>query len=199
MAGDLGGVSRLLKTFEKAPSACTDYGVALVHYAIESPVILNGLLNMLYDGSHRVQIHVAGVLAQIAYDLPVIVPALIDALKNANGGGREAAALALGEAAFVGRAAVPVLRPLAQDKSDALRRAALFALSRMAAWEGNELLPVFTTALADADPSVRSNALHSLCNLGEIATVALPHLRRLLSDPDETVRESAEETLGKMM
>ncbi len=86
-------------------------------------------------------------------------------------------------------ASIPKLAELAVgDSSPEVRAAAVAALGHLHAWESKEVL---LRAASDIDPDVRANAAVSLGRLGALPDV-IQALQKLLTDPNEEVREWAE-------
>ena len=87
--------------------------------------------------------------------------------------------------------ALPVQMGLLQDKSEAVRLQAAYALGSM----GAPALPGLVEALQAESEEVRLSASHALCAMGEPAVDALIEASR---DPREETRVQAVDTLGNM-
>jgi len=86
--------------------------------------------------------------------------------------------------------AVMALVSSTTNKSDIVRRRAMFALSRMHA-DPKTVVPVLTECLKDNDGVLVQRAADALAEYGKEAVSALPELRRLKRDQDASVRDSA--------
>ena len=73
------------------------------------------------------------------------------------------------------------------DSDNAVKKSALEALTDK---EGAAVIPVLAAGLKDPDPSIRVDALDALSEKGQLHLV-----RNALSDPDQDVREKAQELL----
>lgn len=83
----------------------------------------------------------------------------------------------------IGAPKVPTIAERLRDADPVVRRAAVYALSRLKA---KERATEIVRTLSDADPEVRSTALQALATLG--AREAAPLVKKLLGDPDWGVR-----------
>jgi len=92
---------------------------------------------------------------------------------------------------------VPALATALQDRTAAVRTAAVWALGQVgpaAAPERRELVRL----LGDGDPFVRAGAAYALGGIGSAAAPAVPALIARLADLDERVRWRAVDALGKI-
>jgi HEAT repeat protein len=113
-----------------------------------------------------------------------------------------AASYALGRIGPGAAAASPALRSLLASDDAFLRTAAAWALLKIDAKKNADVqqqaIELFTAALADERPEVRSAMALALAEQGPAAKAALPALEKTLHDPHEAVRESAAEALEKI-
>jgi HEAT repeat protein len=125
------------------------------------------------------------------------VPALIEALKDADPIIRRSAASALAKRRRAAREAVPALVQALKDADQSVAISAGEALSEIgpAASEG---IPALVQALKDEDPRVRLGAASALAQMGPAAKEAVPALAHALRDQDQGVRVSAAHALGKI-
>ena len=148
------------------------------------------------------------------------IPILIGAVKDVSEDQRNAAR-ALATFGPEAESALPALLDLLANRwDDDLRHEAIVAIQNIASEKSAILLaglenpnpnirrgvatvlghfsgavPVLTEALNDPSARVRLAAVSSLRNVNGSASVAMPHIRRLLQDDSRTVRDAAAKTL----
>lgn len=156
---------------------------------------------VLKQGDAAARIQAAGVLAEICKedepDTKVVVPALVEALKDKEGKVRGFAAEALGYVGSDARAAIPDLINLLKDRDDEVRSRAAFALGGFGA-EAKAAVPALIGLLADPDDGVRASAAAGLGEIGAPAKEAVPALTKALKDADDDVRLNAAAALGSL-
>jgi len=147
---------------------------------------LEQLIRDLKNPDEQVRYQAAEALKQMGPEAKDAVPALIATLqdkkvKAAGSSVRYEAAEALGEiGAPAANKAIPALRAMLRDRQE---RSDIQA----AAWAA--LMKIYRK---DPDPKVRMNAAE---NMGHTGPWAVPFLKEMLNDPNETVRKAAEEGL----
>jgi HEAT repeat protein len=116
------------------------------------------------------------------------VPALLEAMRDAEWNVRNAAGRALEEAA--GPEHADVLTSVLAEPDVETRYHVARALARLGPTAARAV-PVLVTTLADADSEVRMEACWALAAIGPAAASAAPALLRALRDPDPQVRAGA--------
>ena len=128
--------------------------------------------------------------------VPPESPAVIDLkdmMRHEDASLRRIAVVALGEARFVGRDAIPELVEGLEDKDEAVRREAARALGKIGA---SAAVPSLVVALSDApDDLARASAAEALGRIGPRATVAIPGLIAALKHADDGVCDAAARAL----
>jgi HEAT repeat protein len=179
--------TKQLKSEDKAVRLKAAWELGNFGTAAKSAVpTLAGLLRE--DKEKDVRTYAGQALAQIG---PAAVPALTDALKDADAGVRYRAARALGLIGPEAKAALPALVEALQDKDDQVRAMAAHSLGEMGD-EAQSAAAALVQALRDRAPEVRLQATSALAQLGP---VALPVLGKALDDPDRIVRLEAIQAL----
>jgi HEAT repeat protein/lysophospholipase L1-like esterase len=146
------------------------------------------LLRALHDPALRWR--VPDVLGELGPAAREAVPALTEALADANAAVRWRAAKALGRIGPAARKAAPLLATLTRDPQGNVRAAAVTALVRVEPDLGLSL-PALRAALGDAEGQVRVKASDAIGALGPAARDAVPSLLPLLEDSDVWVRAAA--------
>jgi len=154
------------------------------------------LLNRLDDDDATVRVHVAVALLRIRPDSKKAISALTEATTNNQPAVRLSAVQAVRVLGPVAASAAPALARALKDECKEVRRSAVGALARVAP-KASETTPALTAALADDDYIVRLGAVEGLRKLGQ-AHAAIPELRRLLYDPEPSVRDGAMRALGSI-
>jgi HEAT repeat protein len=152
---------------------------------------VEALLRTVGDQDPGIRWHAARALGMVGEGVPAAVPALASLLGDADPMVATQAAHAIGlvrgetptaelpadDAAAFGAAVEPLINATLHA-DPRLRRAAIAALRTLATAE--QLLPLVSRHLADADPSVVLPALHSLADMG---ADAVPFLTKALGAP----------------
>jgi len=126
------------------------------------------------------------------------VPALVAALKDADGPVRSAAAFALGGVGAPAAPAAPGLLELLKASEPTARAAAAFALGSIGPG-ARAAAPVLVAALTVADPELQETAAWALGRIGpEAAAVAVPALIERLDDPSPRLQEAAVRALAAL-
>ncbi|MDH0866647.1 HEAT repeat domain-containing protein [Mitsuaria sp. GD03876] len=173
---------------------------ALAAVASGDPAVVDALMSSLGHDSPIVRSSTARALARIG--APAL-PALIALVEDASDRRAAWAAYALGE---MGESAAPALRvlraamrdggldPEARDGRQALWTAAAIAVARIAV--DVEAIPALIEILKSDDPRLpRAIAAQALSLYGPAAREAIPALKALLADEDETLAIAAEQAL----
>jgi hypothetical protein len=141
-------------------------------------------------------------LACIADVTRLAVPALAEALRDANSDVRGLAAEALEMIGPAAAEAVPALVKALRDADWRVRGRAFKALDRLAAEAlgkiGPAAVPALAEALRDADWRVHERAAEALGKIGPAAAEAVPTLAETLRDVDSVVRVVAAAALEKI-
>jgi hypothetical protein len=140
----------------------------------------------------------ANVLNRIAPTHPEIVAPLLAAAEDPDPGVRHEALEALRAAKPDLQTVMPVLGRLLADPSGATRGPALHLISASA---GGKVLPALNDLLTNANPEVRRGAALTIAYYHGSAEIAIPRLQQLTNpatEPDESVRHAAAETLKKL-
>jgi HEAT repeat protein len=130
-----------------------------------------------------------------------ILPALVGALADPDPQVRGMAAQRLGRIGLDAEPALPALRPLRDDKDDAVRPKADEAIRSIEAKLSDfrtKLLPDALADLASPDPEVRRGAADRLGLFGPRSAPAVPTLMRSLDDRDGAVRLASVRALGRI-
>jgi HEAT repeat protein len=136
------------------------------------------LESFLSDRSTAERCEAASNLAKMGRAAAPAVPTLLSMFDDPDDFARAAAVYALGDIA--GRQYMERLgKVLLKDLSSHVRASAAYAL---AAPSDREVVPYLVAALHDPDAEVRSAAVISLGQLGELASSAVPSLRAMLKD-----------------
>ena len=131
-----------------------------------------------------------GALVEIG---PVVVPALIDALKYSDENVRNHIAVLLGNKKLSAKKAIPVLIDALEDHDTGVRSAAANALVKI----GAIAVPALIDALKDTNRDVQRAAVNTLGRIGPRASQAVPELKAIKKyRPDDAAL--AEEALEKI-
>jgi HEAT repeat protein len=155
------------------------------------------LIATLADDDHDVRAMAARALRGFREKAAKAVPALIEAYRAGPAWTSAHAADALAWVGPAGQAAVPALREglLAAQEAEAR---AMTARALSVHDPGNpDVVPALVLALK-GDDRARAAALETLGWMKEQARDAVPALRRLLDDPDASVREKATDVLRRI-
>lgn len=156
------------------------------------------LLDSLEDADPEVRVYSALALGNLKAASQESVPALIKSTKDPNPSVRNAAARSLGELKRLPQFSVPALIQKLSDPHESVRGAAADALGRFKTADVVSAVPRLTALLKDKSIRVRRNAAFSLGEIGELAEVALPELRRCAQHPDQSLVSVAEEAIEKI-
>ena len=177
-----------------AYAASNDHGQAVVNPKIQE------LIKLLKTARGLA----SGILARMALtspeDRPVIISALIEALKDEDDNVRHGAAMALGIGSAA-KDAVPALTVALRDKHPWVREAAATALFDIGpeAPEAKESVPVLTElVLKDENEDVRRQATIALGGIRLATEEVITTLTRALKDSYYGVRMCAASSLGKL-
>ena len=130
-----------------------------------------------------------------------VLPALARALSDPDPQVRGMAAQRLGRIGLDAEPTLPALRPLHDDKDDAVRPKADEAIRSIEAKLRDfrtKLLPDALADLASPDPEVRHGAAEVLGGFGPRSAPAVPALIRSLDDRDAAVRLASARSLGRI-
>jgi len=164
----------------------------LDHYDHDVEAALASLSKGLREGNENSRAVAANSLANLGADARPAVPALIAALKDPSIDVRSSVLGALAEI----RVPDPTpLIPSLQDKEAEIREAAVSAIGRALTLDGKALIAI-AQRLADEAEDVKVQARWTLEGLGASAEPAIATLRKLLRDPDESVRDAARMALS---
>src|SRR5439155_1158612 len=149
--------------------------------------------------SPEVYSHYLDVLVDRGFDAALVLPRLLEGLKDDSTAVRQRAAYNLGRLGPKAAAAVKPLAALLADKKqdEDLRGTAAQALGEIGP-AAKAALPMLRSALQDEEPYVRQWAAFALGELGAEAKAALPRLQELLKDGDGNVRKAAERAIKKI-
>lgn len=114
---------------------------------------------------------------------------------------RYTAYYALGTLGPAVKSEVPLLLKNLEDKDEKLQIVSAWALVKIAPERDGvvpQALPLLIKALKLPDPRARNEAALTLGSLGSAAKSAIPALRELEKDPDETVRKAAADAAKKI-
>jgi HEAT repeat protein len=129
------------------------------------------------------------------------VKAVVAALADTDPQVQQYSSYALGKIGPPAREAVPALKQLTMSSDELVKMTAIWALLQIGP-QSDELvkaaLPVLTSGLGSSREMVRVEAAMSLGSLGKAASSALPALEKSLQDPNASVRNAANEAIGKI-
>lgn len=129
---------------------------------------------------------------------PASLPAFMQALTNGSPTARCNAVSWVGGLGTNARPALPILLDCMKNETNRLTRLrAMLTLGQMRIEPGT-VVPAFTNALEDSDPSVRVLAADGLRQFGPAARMATDALTRALADPDPQVRQEAANALREV-
>jgi HEAT repeat protein len=137
-------------------------------------------------------------LGAIGPDAAPSVPAIAESLRGTKEDICYAACYALGRIGPAAIAAKPELQNKLRDANQSIALSAAWALARIdprSAEVARLSVPLLLQGLADAEPRVRAEAANSLALLGPLAKDAVPALKKVLRDPDDTVRDAADKAI----
>jgi HEAT repeat protein len=167
--------------------------LALIEFGSDTRYALPELIQAVQDSSSLVRrraIRAIANVGEVAWN--DALPTLIAATEDEDDNVAMQALSTLGELGGVAAPAIPALVS-ALWTGDVRRRAiAGVALVRI----GAASVPALVQSLAHPSAEVRSKAAHLLGRLGRAAESALPALRSLISDADETVRNEVAQALA---
>ncbi len=151
------------------------------------------LVNGLKDRDPRVRTYAARWLFRRTRQARLVVPLLHDGVTDRDPLVRLATVETLGELGAEGKI-VELMATALQDRDVSVRLAAEEGLAR----GGAEMVPQLVEALKNKSPRVRAGVARALALIGPGAKAAVKDLLPLSKDPDEGVRESAREALGRI-
>jgi HEAT repeat protein len=146
------------------------------------------LESALADADPGVRWHAAAAFVRLGPRGAAAVPALLEAMRDAEWNVRNAAGRALEEA--VGPEHAELLTAALATPDVETRYHVARALARLGPAAGHAV-PVLRETLADADAEVRMEAVWALAAIGPAAASAVPALLRALGDADAQVRAGA--------
>lgn len=125
------------------------------------------------------------------------IPALLDALSERGGPGRERIARLFGDLGTNALPAVPILVGCLRETNVHVVVAAADALGDLKL-EPKTVVPALSCGLTNRDHAIRSCSALTLRRFGGVAKSAVPDLVSALDDPYADVRKSAYEALGRI-
>ena len=155
------------------------------------------LIENLKHEALNVRITAADALGDIGSELSEetrIVDPLIAAMQDPEPFVRRSACWSLKKLGFRAESAMPAFQKGASDSSPEVQKCSMDSIAELS----KQMLDVspFVKALQSEEPEARRTAAAALAKAGPASRRAIPHLARLLKDPDEYVRESAVDALG---
>jgi HEAT repeat protein len=159
---------------------------------------LPALIDALSDKNAETRGEILLAIGALGPEAKSAVAAVGKALKDPEEDVRYAACYALGK---IGPAAISVKEELVKNLDSSDRHLAMvsaWALAKIQPGCENvspKSLPIFIKALEDENAVVRIEAVESIACLGRLAKDAVPALKKLLNDKDESVRQRAAEVL----
>ncbi len=165
---------------------------------IGTPAILE-LIKALEDGNSNVRRFAASFLEKHkALTVEHKVKRYILDLSDSHPNVRTKAAEALGNMGPAAAEATPLLIKLIGNNDYYIRLHASKALEKIGSLSPELKAKQYSLDLRDSNRDVRRKAAEALCILGQNAKEALPNLKKLLTDEDETVRIAAEKAVHKI-
>lgn len=132
-----------------------------------------------------------GKILTIRPDYPIVVAALVGALRDTSDAVRIAAAHALTADGVDTRAAVDGLHEVMHDSAHAdVRAAAVMIVSALGPARAGALLPYLCELLTDSSPKVRAAAVEAIGHIGPAALPEVPEISRMMRDSSADVRQS---------
>jgi HEAT repeat protein len=127
----------------------------------------------------------------------IVLPSLVEALKDKDPDVREAAAYAIGNIGPAAIGVVPSLIKALKDENPDVREAAIYALGGFGSAAASAI-PALIKALKDKSWVVRVAAANTFEEMGPQAKAAVPALSKALKDKHPFVQEAAAISLGTM-
>ncbi len=174
---------------------------ALVPSGPEAMATVPALTDALHDPTEKVRVYAAAALVSVTGKAARSAPILVEALASRDQQVVWWAAGALDLAALHDPAALePVLLRAIRHKNSNVRAIALARLgaNKLLSRDRAVALEIFSAALQDESPDVRTRALELLGDMGNEAQPALPEIKKNLQDPNETVRRKARQAVQKI-
>ena len=176
-------------------SQIRDYAVQILHRIglPAAPALIAVLKNERYNESARY--YAAQTLQQLGPDAKIVVPELIEVLKDKSSKSRVEAAQVLGSIGPGAWASAPILVEALKDKDWNLQENSAIVLGKVS---NSEVVPAIVEILRSQDDSVREMAALALSEIGPAAKVAIPALTDMLKDQRVFVRKSAAKALVRI-
>ena len=192
-------VDALVETLSDSDDAVrTAAGRALATTGVDDARAIPRMVSALHDSAHAsMRSDAASILGDFGSRGIGALPALTEALRDADSRVRASAAEALGKIGPGAAGAIPALTDRTGDPVAHVRIKAIEAVMNMRT-PASRAVPLFVLALDDSIVEVRMSAAYALGVLGSAALPATPRLVATLGDTSAALRAAAAFALGQI-
>ena len=161
----------------------------------ETQALVTALIKALNDAEPRVRENVVEGLANIGTDAVTALPGLLTTLNDPDSAVRKATCSALCRIRPHDPNVVSALIAALKDADVQVRVEVCHGLSEVGKDHPAAVNALIARLRDDPHPDVRAEAVEALKDIGPAAKVAIPAITAALNDPNERVRDEAEEAL----